>query len=97
LNRKKFLGDLVTSDDSWILYDNNTRHTVWLPRDAETPKQPKSDLHSLKLFLPFVGCEGTDIICATSCRRTVTASVYIDQPQKLADAVREKRQSPPLP
>ncbi|KHJ81033.1 hypothetical protein OESDEN_19285 [Oesophagostomum dentatum] len=50
-NRKKILEDLVTGDESWILYDNSARHAVWLPRDAETPTQPKPDQHSRKHLL----------------------------------------------
>ncbi|KHJ79599.1 hypothetical protein OESDEN_20749 [Oesophagostomum dentatum] len=51
LNRKELLGDLIVGDESWILFDNNARHAVHLPRDAKTPTQPKPDLHSRKHLL----------------------------------------------
>ena len=41
LHRKEFLKNLVTGDESWILYDNDARHAIWLPRDAEPPTQSK--------------------------------------------------------
>ncbi|PAV59854.1 hypothetical protein WR25_13748 [Diploscapter pachys] len=58
-NCKEFFEDLVTEDDSWVLYDNATQHAVWIPRGDEPPAVPKPDHHShsyhlfhpLKLFL----------------------------------------------
>uniref|UniRef100_A0A8R1IK53 Uncharacterized protein n=1 Tax=Caenorhabditis japonica TaxID=281687 RepID=A0A8R1IK53_CAEJA len=30
--RKEFLADLVTGDESWVLYNNDTQRAVWIPR-----------------------------------------------------------------
>ena len=41
LHQKEFLKSLVTGGESWILYDNDARYAIWLPRDAEPPTQSK--------------------------------------------------------
>ena len=41
LHRKEFRKNLMIGDESWILYDNDARHAIWLPRDAEPPTQSK--------------------------------------------------------
>uniref|UniRef100_A0A8R1IQD9 Histone-lysine N-methyltransferase SETMAR n=1 Tax=Caenorhabditis japonica TaxID=281687 RepID=A0A8R1IQD9_CAEJA len=35
--KKEFLADLVTGDESWILYYNNTQRAVWIPCGEERP------------------------------------------------------------
>ncbi|KHJ82872.1 hypothetical protein OESDEN_17433 [Oesophagostomum dentatum] len=52
-NRKEFFEDLVTHDESCILYGNIARDAVWPSCDAETPAQLKPDLRSPKHLLPF--------------------------------------------
>lgn len=90
--RKEFLKDLVTGDESWILYDNDARHAVWLPRDAEPPTQPKPNPHQRKHLLSvWWDAKGPIYYELLPAGKTVTATVYIDQLQKLADAIREKR------
>uniref|UniRef100_A0A8R1E2Y0 Uncharacterized protein n=1 Tax=Caenorhabditis japonica TaxID=281687 RepID=A0A8R1E2Y0_CAEJA len=42
--RKEFLEDLVTEDESWVLYNNDTHRAVWIPRGEEPPVQPKANL-----------------------------------------------------
>ncbi|KHJ79788.1 transposase [Oesophagostomum dentatum] len=91
-NRKEFLEDLVIGDKSWIPYDNNARHAVWLPCDAETPMQPKPGLHSRQhLFPAWWDAKGPISYELLPPGRTLTTSIYIVQLQKLADALREKR------
>ena len=48
--RKDFLANLVTGDESWILYKNDTRTAYWLPREEEPPSQPKPETHGRKNF-----------------------------------------------
>lgn len=50
-NRKDFLEDVVTGDESWILYDAAARRAFWLPRGAQPPIQSKPDLHPKKVLL----------------------------------------------
>uniref|UniRef100_W6NEW6 Transposase domain containing protein n=1 Tax=Haemonchus contortus TaxID=6289 RepID=W6NEW6_HAECO len=91
-NRKDFLADLVTGDESWILYDYRKRTTVWLPRGVEPPTQPKPNPHQRKHLLSvWWDMRGVVYYELLAAGRTVTASIYIDQLQHLADAIREKR------
>ncbi|WKX98472.1 hypothetical protein Q1695_013838 [Nippostrongylus brasiliensis] len=90
--RKEFLEDLVTGDESWVLYDNIARRAVWIPRGEEPPTTPKADLHPLKLMLCcWWDAKGMLYFELLPQGRTVTASIYADQLQKLASAIREKR------
>uniref|UniRef100_A0A8R1ILV5 Uncharacterized protein n=1 Tax=Caenorhabditis japonica TaxID=281687 RepID=A0A8R1ILV5_CAEJA len=49
--KKEFLADLVTGDESWILYYNNTQRAVWIPCGEERPVQPKASFHEKKSLL----------------------------------------------
>uniref|UniRef100_A0A8R1HR33 Uncharacterized protein n=1 Tax=Caenorhabditis japonica TaxID=281687 RepID=A0A8R1HR33_CAEJA len=49
--RKEFLADFVTEDESWVLYNNDTHRAVWIPRGEEPPVQPKANLHQKKCLL----------------------------------------------
>ena len=55
LHRKEFLENLVTGGESWILYDNDARHAIWLPRDAEPPTQSKPNPPNANISSPFGG------------------------------------------
>ena len=55
LHRKEFLKNLVTGGESWILYDNDARHAIWLPRDAEPPTQPKLNPTNANISSSFGG------------------------------------------
>ncbi|KHJ94099.1 hypothetical protein OESDEN_05977 [Oesophagostomum dentatum] len=45
-HRKNFLKDLVTGDESWILYVNYSRRRKWLPRGEHPEPEPKPDIHT---------------------------------------------------
>ena len=91
-HRKEFLEDLVTGDESWILYDNTTRRAVWIPRGEEPPAQPKADLHPKKILLCcFWDAQGMLYYELLQQGKTINATVYSAQLEKLAAAVREKR------
>lgn len=91
-HRKEFLEDLVTGDESWILYDSNAHRAVWLHRGEDPPTQPRSDLHPKKVLLCcFWDSRGMLYYELLPQGHTVTGIVYANQLQKLADAVREKR------
>lgn len=90
--RKDFLANLVTGDESWILYKNDTRAAYWLPRGEEPPVQPKVDPHGRKVLLCcWWDHQGMLYYELLTSGETVTANVYADQLRKLATAVREKR------
>ena len=91
-NRKDFLQDLVTGDESWILYNNNTRHAVWIQRGEEPPTQPKADLHPTKILLCcFWDARGMLYFDLLPQGKTVNATLYSTQLENLAAAIREKR------
>lgn len=90
--RKDFLANLVTGDESWILYKNNTRTAYWLPRGEEPPAQPKPETHERKVLLCcWWDARGMIYYELLTGGETVTADVYVGQLRKLAAAMREKR------
>jgi histone-lysine N-methyltransferase SETMAR len=90
--RKEFLANLVTGDESWILYKNDTRAAYWTPREEEPPAQPKMDTHGRKVLLCCWWDErGMIYYELLTGGETVTADVYVSQLRKLAAALREKR------
>ncbi|CAO4372757.1 unnamed protein product [Caenorhabditis nigoni] len=90
--RKEFLADLVTGDESWILYNNTTHHAVWIPYGEDPPVQPKPGLHEKKCLLScFWDMKGMLFFELIPQGRSITASIYTDQLDSLALALREKR------
>ncbi|EYC33412.1 hypothetical protein Y032_0002g785 [Ancylostoma ceylanicum] len=44
-HRRDFLRQIVTGDESWVLYVNHIRQKSWLPRGEPPPKEPNGELH----------------------------------------------------
>ncbi|PAV68699.1 hypothetical protein WR25_15131 [Diploscapter pachys] len=89
---KEFLEDLVTGDDSWVLYDNATQHAVWISRGDEPPAVPKPDHHSHRFPLCcWWDARGMLSWELLSQGTTVTASTYTHQLKKLAQTTRENQ------
>ena len=65
LHRKKFLKNLVIGGESWILYDNDARHAIWLPRDSGLPTQSRPNPTNANISSPFGGTRKGRYI--TSC------------------------------
>ncbi|CAD6194308.1 unnamed protein product [Caenorhabditis auriculariae] len=59
--------DLVTEDKTWVLYDNDARRAVWIPREEEPPTAPKADLLPLKILLCCWWAAKN--CCTSSCSR----------------------------
>uniref|UniRef100_A0A8R1EUZ2 Mariner Mos1 transposase n=1 Tax=Caenorhabditis japonica TaxID=281687 RepID=A0A8R1EUZ2_CAEJA len=90
--RKEFLADLVTGDESWILYNNDTQRAVWIPRGEEPPVQPKANHHEKKCLLScFWDAKGMLYYELLQQGRTVNATTYSNQLASLALVLREKR------
>src|SRR5690349_19976236 len=90
--REEFLNNLVTGDESWLLYKNDKRTAVWIPREEEPPTQPKPNPHGKKVLL----CVWWDALGGLYHEYikegdTVTAIVYSRQLRQLASTIREKR------
>uniref|UniRef100_A0A8R1HKZ3 Transposase n=1 Tax=Caenorhabditis japonica TaxID=281687 RepID=A0A8R1HKZ3_CAEJA len=90
--RKEFLADFVTGDESWDLYNNDTHRAVWIPRGEEPPVQPKANFHEKKCLLScFWDAKGMLYYELLPQGRTVNAITYSNQLASLALAFREKR------
>uniref|UniRef100_A0A8R1HZE0 Histone-lysine N-methyltransferase n=1 Tax=Caenorhabditis japonica TaxID=281687 RepID=A0A8R1HZE0_CAEJA len=90
--KKEFLADLVTGDEIWVLYNNDTQRADWISRGEEPPVQPKANLHEKKcLLFCFWEAKGMLYYELLPQRRTVNATTYSNQLASLALALREKR------
>ncbi|WKY06424.1 hypothetical protein Q1695_006537 [Nippostrongylus brasiliensis] len=91
-HRKDFLKDIVTGDESWVLYVNHTRQSQWLPPGEPAPRQPKPGRHQKKVLLCcWWDSEGMIYWELMDSGNRVTALVYATQLQTLADVMRQKR------
>ena len=91
-HRKDLNRQLVTGDESWVLYVNHTRKKSWLPRGEPPPKEPKPNLHEKKVLLCcWWDMKGMLYWELLPSGHTVTAQVYASQLQKLAEKIGEKR------
>lgn len=91
-HRKDFLESIITGDESWVFYENDTRHAFWVPPGEQPPAQPKPGFHGNKLLLSvFWDSQGMLFWELLDNNQTVNANIYTEQLRKLADAVREKR------
>ena len=50
---KEVSENLVIGNESWILYENNTRTAFWIARGSEPPAVAKPDLHPRKILLCY--------------------------------------------
>uniref|UniRef100_A0A183GEJ0 HTH_48 domain-containing protein n=1 Tax=Heligmosomoides polygyrus TaxID=6339 RepID=A0A183GEJ0_HELPZ len=95
-HREEVPEDLVTGDESWIICGNSARHAVWLPRDAEPTVQPKPEPQQCKhLLCVWWDAKGPIYRELLVAGKMVTTSIYVNQLQKLTDAMREKRRIRP--
>nr|CDJ97633.1 unnamed protein product [Haemonchus contortus] len=49
-HRKDLLRDMVTGDESWVLYVNHTRKRYWTAREKKPSTETKADLHEKKVL-----------------------------------------------
>uniref|UniRef100_A0A8R1I0Y3 Uncharacterized protein n=1 Tax=Caenorhabditis japonica TaxID=281687 RepID=A0A8R1I0Y3_CAEJA len=86
--RKEFLADLVTGDESWKLYNNDTQRAVWIPPGEEPPVQPKANHHEKKCLLScFWDAKGMLYYELLPQGRTVNDTTYSNQLALLAFAL----------
>uniref|UniRef100_A0A7I4YP87 Transposase n=1 Tax=Haemonchus contortus TaxID=6289 RepID=A0A7I4YP87_HAECO len=90
-HRKDLLNGIVTGDESWVMYVNDTRKRVWLPKGELPPKQSKRGLQQKKILLCcWWNCDGMLYYEFLESGTTVTATTYSNQLQKVADAILHK-------
>ena len=94
LSKKRHFGwldDVITGDEKWVLYVNNTRKSQWL-RPGERPiPTPKPELHPKKVMLSvWWGVRGVVYWELLPKNKTVTAEVYCAQLVKLKAQLESK-------
>lgn len=89
-------GRLITSDEKWILWDNQRRAYAWIDPDEPPQKVPKTDLHPRKVLLCIWWARfGVVHYELLKCGQTITADVYCAQLQRVHEAALKSR--PALP
>uniref|UniRef100_A0A8R1HV68 Transposase n=1 Tax=Caenorhabditis japonica TaxID=281687 RepID=A0A8R1HV68_CAEJA len=89
--RKEFLADLVTGNESWVVYNNDTQRAVWIPRGEDPPVQPKANLYEKKCLLScFWDAKGMLYYELLPQGRTINSTTYSNQLASLALALQEK-------
>ncbi|VDK53105.1 unnamed protein product [Cylicostephanus goldi] len=88
--RKDFLGDVIAGG-SWVLYDDVKRRAFWLSKEQEPPSDPKVNRHQHKVILSCWFDSRVMVYYELLHKGvTVPTSVYVQQLEKMAAAVREK-------
>ena len=91
-NRYRFLQQIVTGDEKWVLYVNHTRKRQWVNREDLPDPEPKTDLHPKKVMLSvwwdFQGIIYFELLPPNT---TVDSELYCNQLQNLKVALQAKR------
>ena len=91
-HRKEFLKEVVTGDESWVLYVNHTRKRQWVPQGELPASEPKPDRHQRKVLLCcWWDSESMLYYELLPTNTTVTATLYTTQLRKLANVISQKR------
>lgn len=89
---KEWIKQLITGDEKWVLYVNHTRKKQWLPKGQEPEPDPKAPMHPKKVMLcVFWDYKGVIWYELLPYGKTITARVYSNQLQQMANSFREKR------
>jgi histone-lysine N-methyltransferase SETMAR len=91
-NRHRFLQQIVTGDEKWVLYVNHTRKRQWVNREDLPEPEPKADLHSKKVMLSvWWDYQGIIYFELLPHNTTVDSELYCKQLQNLKIALQAKR------
>ncbi|VDO32559.1 unnamed protein product [Haemonchus placei] len=85
---RKDLRDIVTADENWVLYVHHARERHWVARGEKPPTEREADLHLLCWWWNCGGMIHWELLGSGT---TVTATVYANQVEKVADVMRELR------
>lgn len=89
---KEWIKQIVTGDEKWVMYVNHTRKLQWVHPDLEPLPEPKGDLHPKKVMLSvFWDFQGIIWYELLNYGETITANLYSNQLQKLAEQLQDKR------
>lgn len=51
----RFLHQIITCDEKWVLYDNRKRSSQWVDENIPPGHTPKPKFHQTKLLSPYGG------------------------------------------
>lgn len=89
----KWLEDLVTGDEKWVLYVNYTRKRQWLSPSEPGVSTPKGELHPKKVLLCcWWNAKGVIHWELMPNNNTITAQSYCAQLDAVAEKLRGKQQ-----
>lgn len=87
-----FLKNLVTGDEKWIVYNNVTRKRSWVKQDKPAQTVSKAEIHQKKIMLSvWWDHKGILYFELMPQNQTINSNVYVEQLEKLKDAIEEKR------
>ena len=91
-NRHRFLQQIITGDEKWVLYVEHTRKRQWInPEDLPEP-EPKNDLHPKKVMLSVCwDFEGIIYYELLRPNTTIDSKLYCEQLQNLKVALQANR------
>ena len=91
-NRHRFLQQIITGDEKWVLYVDHTRKRQWInPEDLPEP-EPKNDLHPKKVMLSvWWDFEGIIYYELLRPNTTIDSKLYCEQLQNLKVALQANR------
>lgn len=87
----RWLSDIVTGDETWILYLNRSRKRQWINAEEQPSNVPKADLHPRKIMMSIWWDVEGIIYYELLDDNTVTAELYCNQLDRLSRAIAEKR------
>ncbi len=91
-NRYRFLQQIVTGDEKWVLYVNHTRKRQWVNREDLPDPEPKADVHSKKVMLSvWWDSQGIIYLELLPPNTTVDSELYCKQLQNVKVALQAKR------
>lgn len=89
-----FLNRIVTGDEKWVEFDNETRQHYWVPKGTATPARPKQKTNRKKLLLcVWWNCKRIVHHEFLNPGESVTADVYSAQLERVQSALLQKQPS----
>ncbi|KAJ1368862.1 hypothetical protein KIN20_030211 [Parelaphostrongylus tenuis] len=73
---QEFFMLIITGNESWVDYENNTCPSYWLPCGKDSPGQPKPKFHAQKITvsIPEIGESCCFTKCSTTSRQSMPTS-----------------------
>lgn len=89
---RPFLSLIVTGDEKWCLHVNMKHRKEWVDQDQQAKPRVKQEKYSRKVMLcVWWGMEGVIYWELLQRNVTITAAIYVQQLERVAQAVTQKR------